>query len=49
MRFPDYQNGSAFLERTLGAPSPAWATIPGRPCWPNTRNNLVITTNFDSP
>ena len=43
--FPDYQNGSAFLERTLeksygvgsgrwSAPSPAWATIPWPPCWP---------------
>ena len=46
--FPDYQNGSAFLERTLERAQPRLGYYPLAALLANTRNNLVITTNFDS-
>lgn len=46
--FPDYQNGSAFLERTLERAQPSLGYYPLAALLANTRNNLVITTNFDS-
>lgn len=46
--FPDYQNGSAFLERTLERAQPSLGYYPLASLLANTRNNLVITTNFDS-
>ena len=32
--FPDYQNGSAFLERTLERAQPSLGYYPWPPCWP---------------
>ena len=46
--FPDYQNGSAFLKRTLERAQPSLGYYPLAALLANTRNNLVITTNFDS-
>ena len=46
--FPDYQNGYAFLERTLERAQPSLGYYPLAALLANTRNNLVITTNFDS-
>lgn len=46
--FPDYRNGSAFLERALERAQPSLGYYPLAALLARTRNNLLITTNFDS-
>lgn len=46
--FPDYQNGSAFPGADAGARPASLGYYPLAALLANTRNNLVITTNFDS-
>lgn len=46
--FPDYQNGSAFLERVMEQAQPSLGYYPLAALLASTENNLVVTTNFDS-
>ena len=46
--FPDYHNGSAFLERAMEQAQPSLGYYPLAALLASTENNLVITTNFDS-
>lgn len=49
MRFwPEYSNGSAFLENALERARPSLGYYPLATLLASTENNLVITTNFDS-
>ncbi len=49
MRFwPEYSNGSAFLEKALEQAQPSLGYYPLASLLASTENNLVITTNFDS-
>lgn len=46
--YPDYQNGSAYLEKIMERAKPSPGYYPLARLLAESENNLVITTNFDS-
>lgn len=46
--YPDYKNGSAYLEKAMERAQPSFGYYPLATHLAGTENNLVITTNFDS-